>query len=362
MSAAQGPGWEVGAERLRCLARLAARGKRRSAAVARFMLDLDRHVHDLAADLAAGTYRPAAGRAFWIRDPKPRLICALPFRDRVAQHLLIEATLPAIERSLRPQTYACRRGFGTHAGLRRAADLARTHAFVLRVDVRRFFPSRDHAVRRRLLDHTTPPPWRWLRDRFLDAPAQVERVVQHFPGDDLLTPLARPHGLPIGSLTSQIWANVYLAPIDHLLAAHLGLGTFVRYCDDLLVFHDDPGRLRAALAAIRDRALELRLRLHPTKTRRHRTSDPVPFLGFVLRRRGQGVQVRLRHENVRRMRGRMRVVRALFACGALDVEEVTSRVRAWLAHARHGHTRALLEAELARLTFTRGDESPEARS
>ena len=315
---------------------------------------------DLAGELARGTYRPGPGRAFWIHDPKPRLIYALPFRDRVAQHLLIEATLPAIERSLRPQTYACRRGFGTHAGLRRAADLARTHAFVLRIDIRRFFPSMDHAVLRRLLDRTTPPAWRWLRDRFLDAPARVERVVQHFPGDDLLTPLARPHGLPIGSLTSQIWANVYLAPIDHLLAAHLGLGTFVRYCDDLLVFHDDPDRLRAALAALHARALALRLRLHPTKTRLHRTTDPVPFLGFVLRRRGQGVQVRLRHDNVRRMRARMRLCRALFATGALSVEDVTSRVRAWLAHARHGHTRALLEVELARLAFTRGDATPEA--
>lgn len=141
---------------------------------------------------------------------------------------------------------------------------------MLRVDVQRFFPSIDHAILRRLLDRVTPPALRWLRDVFLDAPLPddaVEPVAFHLPGDDLFTPFARPHGLPIGSLTSQIWANLHLAPLDHLLAAHLGLGEFVRYCDDVLVFADDPGRLRDALARLRSRAAELRLRLHPDKTR-----------------------------------------------------------------------------------------------
>jgi retron-type reverse transcriptase len=343
------------ARRLRHLAAHAARGKRASREVARFLIDLDRHVDELAREIEARVYRPGKGRAFWIRDPKRRRIFALPFRDRVAQHLLIDETLPAIEASLRPQSHACRVGKGTHACLQRAADLFRTHRFVLRIDVRRFFPSVDHAILRRQLDRTTPPDWRWLRDRFLDAPADVERVTFHFPGDDLLTPLLRPHGLPIGSLTSQIWANVYLAPIDHLLATRLALGKFVRYCDDLLVFHDDPGRLRGALAAVDARATDLRLRLHPVKTRLHRTSDPVPFLGFVLRRRGDGVQIRLHHENIVRMRARMRLTRALFASGALLPGEITARVRAWIAHARHGHTRALLAAELARLRWSRSE-------
>jgi hypothetical protein len=190
-------------------------------------------------------------------------------------------------------------------------------------------------------------------DRFLAAPYEGERVDFRFPGDDLLTPLVRPHGLPIGSLTSQIWANLYLSPLDHALSCHLGLPDLVRYCDDLLIFSDDRDRLREALPRIDRIAERLRLRLHPIKTRLHRTSDPVPFLGFVLRRRGCGVQVRLRAENVQRMRRRMARLRALFAVGAIEPEEVTGRVRAWLAHARHGHTRRLLEEELQRLRFVR---------
>ncbi len=342
-------------ERLVSLARLAARGKRRSPGVATFMLDIERSVDELARCIGERTYRPGTGRAFTIQDPKPRRIFALPFRDRVAQHLLIATTLPGIERSLAPQTYACRSGYGTHRALRRAIDHTRARRWVLRLDIRRFFPSIDHAILRRLLDPTTPPRWRWLRDAFLDAPVEVERVAFHFPGDGLLTPLERPHGLPIGSLTSQIWANVMLSPLDHFLASGLSHGEFVRYCDDVLVFGDDPDRLRVVLASIEARVSSLRLKLHPGKTRLHRTSDPVPFVGFVLRRTSSGVSVRLRHDNVVRFRRRLADVQAMYSAGALPLSEVTSRIRAWLAHAKHGQTRALCTAELARLRFSSGD-------
>lgn len=338
------------------LAVRAAAGKRHAPGVARFMLDVDRQCRGLARELDTRTYRPATGHAFAIVDPKPRRIYALPFRDRVAQHALIDATLQGIERTLAPQTHACRVGRGTHVCLRRAIELTRTKRFVLRVDFTKFFASIDHAVLRTQLDRTTPRDLRWLRDVFIDAPlppGAIESVVHHFPGDDLFTPIERPHGLPIGSLTSQIWANLVLSPIDHLLADHLGLGTFVRYCDDILVFDDDPGRLRNALAALHEAAVRLRLRPHVRKTRLHRTRDPVRFLGFVLQRRGDGVRVTLAQDNVQRMRQRVAGMQAEFAAGGIELDEVTARVRAWLAHAAHGHTRALLRGELARWTFCR---------
>jgi hypothetical protein len=319
--------------------------------VASFLLDSARYLDDLARDLRERTYWPGRGRSFWIHDPKLRRIFALPFRDRVAQHLLIAATLSSLERGFAPQSYACRTGKGTHRCLQRAIELTRNKRFVLRIDVRKFFPSIDHAILRRLLDPVTPTDLRWLRDAFLDARMGCEQVAWHFPGDDLFSPLLRPRGLPIGSLTSQVWANVFLTPVDHFIASQLGLGTFVRYCDDILAFDDDPRRLREALIAIDEQAQALRLRLHPVKTRLHRTADPVAFLGFVLRRIDGGVQVRLRTENVRRFRQRMARTRALFEAGAVEPSEVVAQVRAWLAHARHGHTRTLCERELSRLAF-----------
>lgn len=237
------------------------------------MGDLDAHVLDLGRELAARDYCPGVGRVIYIGDPKPRMVTALPFRDRVVQHLLIERTLPAIERRLAPQSYACRTGFGTHRALRAAIDWTRIRPWVLRVDVRKFFPSVDHALLRRQLLGVTPPPWRWLSDRFLDAPYQGERVRFHFPGDELYTPASRPHGLMIGSLTSQIWANLYLSGMDHMIAAHFGVGSFVRYSDDWLIWHDDPTLLRRLFEAMHRSAEQLRLRLHPAKSRLYRTTD-----------------------------------------------------------------------------------------
>jgi hypothetical protein len=341
---------------LRSLALRAARGKRHRPEVARFLLDLDRSVDLLALGLQDRSYAPQRGKAFMVRDPKQRYVHALPFPDRIAQHLLIDASLPALDRWFAPQSYACRAGKGTHRALERATELARRTAFVLCVDVRKFFPSIDHALLRALLLPRTPAGWRWLLDRFLVTSPGVEQVAFHFPGDDLFTPHERPHGLPIGSLTSQIWANAFLTPVDHLLGSGLGLGGFVRYCDDLLVFHDDPGRLREALARIEEHTTAIRLRLHPTKTRIHRTTDPFPCLGFVLRRRDDRVQVRLKHDNVVHFRRRLAHQIALFDAGALDADEVLASLRSWVAHARHGHTRALLARELERFVLVAREE------
>ncbi len=335
------------------MAQRAAKGKRHSSQVARFLLDLDRQCDALSLELAASSYQPSQGRAFWICDPKPRCIYALPFRDRVVQHLLIDATLRQIERRLVAQTYACRVGMGTHRCLDRARALHRSHRFVLRIDIQKFFPSIDHQVLRRLLDRVTPLSLRWLRDRFLDAPTVTERADLHFPGEDSFVPLYRPHGLPIGSLTSQIWANLFLSPLDHALTSYLGIGSWVRYSDDILVYHDDAARLSSALRHLEEVALGLRLRLHPHKTRIQETTEPLPFLGFALQRHQGAVSVRLRSENLVRMRQRVRALRALFSAGALEVDEVTARLSAWLAHVRHGHTRSLIEREITRWTFSR---------
>jgi ADP-ribose pyrophosphatase YjhB (NUDIX family) len=150
----------------------------------------------------------------------------------VVQHLLVQACLPALERHFAPQSYACRRGFGTHRCLGRAAELARSTRRVLRLDIAKSFPSIDHAVLGSRLWPRTPPTWRPVAEAILSAPAHVEHTRFYFPGDDLLAPLTRPHGLPIGNLTSQLWANLMLTPVDHLLGSHLGLGRFVRYSDE----------------------------------------------------------------------------------------------------------------------------------
>lgn len=109
------------------LARHAAQGKRRSREVAAFLLDIEANCLSLLHDVVAGLWYPGPARAFRISDPKPRLISALPFRDRVVQHALMQATLPLLERSFAPQSYACRVGFFPPNAIRpvRAPDESR---------------------------------------------------------------------------------------------------------------------------------------------------------------------------------------------------------------------------------------------
>ncbi|MFW5741159.1 MAG: reverse transcriptase domain-containing protein [Myxococcota bacterium] len=332
---------------LLAMARMAAKGKRRSPEVAAFMLDFAPKLMLLQQELGEHTYTPGTARPFLVHEPKRRLIASLPFRDRVVQHVLIHASMPGLERWFAPQSYACRVGKGTHRALRRAAELHRVFPWVLRIDIAKFFPSIDHDILLSIVLPRTPPELRWLAERIVRASGPCERVAFHFPGDELMTPHQRPHGLPIGNLTSQVWANAMLTPVDHLIASKIGIGTFVRYCDDILVYSHDRDRLEDAWDHIRERCDALRLRLHARKCRLHRTTEAVAFLGFVLRRRERGVVVRLRSENVRRFRSRTRRALALLDDGQLEADEVVARIRAWLAHARHGHTSRLRRSVLA---------------
>jgi retron-type reverse transcriptase len=142
------------------MARLAARGKRGAVDVANFLLDPHRHIYPLREELLSRSYQPSVPRGFLLHEPKPRLISALPFRDRVVQHLLIGACLPAFERWYAPQSYACRVGKGTHRALEAATRWFRSFPWVLRLDLAKFFPSIDHEVLRRQIDPRTPPEQR----------------------------------------------------------------------------------------------------------------------------------------------------------------------------------------------------------
>jgi len=223
--------------------------------------------------------------------------------------------------------------------------------FVLKGDVMKFFPSIDHAllkaeVRRVIADQRLLG----VMDHVIDGSNPQEPMQEWFTGDDLFAVANRRRGIPIGNLTSQFLANVFLDRFDHAIMDRLGWGEYVRYCDDFLVFGDDAD----ALWALRDQALTLleqqRLRLHERKGGVHRTSSPVPFLGFTLAR------------SLRRLQrvGLVRATRRLRACSALiaaagdrpareaAVSAAKPRVAAWIGHARYATSTGLVPQVLRR--------------
>jgi retron-type reverse transcriptase len=328
--------------------------------VARFELIQEVELLALRDELASGRYRPGPYRVFTVHDPVRRSIASLGFRDRVVQHALMLSLEPGIVRTLAPQTHACIVGRGSHRALALVREFVRHCRWCLRLDVQKFFPSIDHTLLREALSRQTQDRLlRWLCDLFLELPGPYERSRLYMPGDDLFA-VARPHGLPIGNLTSQWWANLYLSPLDHLLAKVIGIRAFARYMDDIVIFGDDRTGLEAVWRTCEAHAFALRLRLHPRKCRITATREGVRFLGFTMRQTfGGGVSVRLRRESIERFRARMARLMVLYGVGAVGPEEVRSRIAAWSGHARHGDTRALCERLLGELVFQRRSDDRE---
>lgn len=324
----------------------AARGKRSHGDVARFEYELEENLTRLQNELENKTYQPGKYFSFHIYDPKPRLISAAPFRDRVVHHALCQIIEPLFERRFIFDSYACRVGKGTHAAVNRAQEFARQYPYVLKLDLEHFFPSIDVAILRQHLAHVlADKEAMWLIDQILNGGAGVnssEAPPLYFPGDDLFAAL-RPRGLPIGNLTSQFWANVYLNPLDQFIKRELKCHGYVRYVDDLLLFASD----KPTLHQWRKRAIEfaatLRQHFHENEAMVFPVRTGIPFLGWrvypthrlLKRRSGVAFQRRLKKLCVQ------------LAEGEISLERVALSVNGWLAHAQHGDTYGLRRAVLS---------------
>ena len=328
----------------------AQRGKRARPNVEAFHFDLEPELLRLHAELAAHTYCPGPYRTFTIREPKPRLISAAAYRDRVVHHALVNVLEPIFERSFLPDSYACRKGKGTHAAVRRCRQFARRFRFVWKADVRKFFPSIDHEVLKGLLARKVKDPHvLGLAGLIIDHSNPQDEVVDYFSGDDLFTPGECRRGLPIGNQTSQFFANVYLDPLDHFVTDRIGVGSYVRYCDDFVAFADEPRVLAELRRSVADLLAGLRLRLHPTKNQVFPTRQGIAFLGYRVFRTHLG----LAKANVFRFRRRLRLLQRLYAERRIDLKDAWPRVMSWIGHASQADTFRLRERLLFEHPFRR---------
>jgi len=325
-------------------------GKRKHAEVAEFEHNLGENLLLLREELLTHAYRPGPYRSFIVVERKARKISAAPYRDRVVHHALINVLEPIFEPRFIHDTYANRAGKGTHRALDRAQWFARRFPYALQCDVREFFPSVDHAI---LLDliarHVACPDTLWLIERILESGAGILSdcyTPVYFPGDDLFA-VSRPRGLPIGNLTSQHWANLYLHPLDLFVKQELRCPAYLRYSDDFLLFAADKPTLHRWRDEIIAFLQTLRLTLHEEKAQVFPVRDGIDFLGWRLFPHYR----RLRRDNVRYALRRLRRQQAAFARGELSQEALSASVRAWVAHAAHGNTYCLRRRILRRFVF-----------
>jgi retron-type reverse transcriptase len=328
---------------LRRAALTAVRGKRAKLGPAAFMTELETQCLALERELQTRRYRPGPYVEIEIDSPKRRIVSAAPFRDRVVHHALCAQVGPVFERGFIGATFANRTGKGVHRAVETYERRRDRSRFVLRCDIFRYFPAIDHQILQRdFRRRIACPRTLALMDLIVERSNPQEPVEIHFAGDDLLTPLQRRRGLPIGNLTSQLFANLYLDPLDHFCTEVLR-APYLRYVDDFALFADDERTLEDWRARIATFLEGRRLRLHPRKTFIARCDEPARFLGYDLLPDGRR---RLPPEGVARFRGRLRSIRDQVRAGTLGEAEARARIAGWEAHAGFAHSRRLRNAIL----------------
>jgi retron-type reverse transcriptase len=315
-----------------------------------FNYNLEKELISLQQELAFKNYQPGAYKTFQIQEPKTRIISAAPYRDRVVHHALCNIIIPIFERTFIDDSYANRIGFGTHKALRRFTKFARSSRYVLLCDIKKYFPSIDHEILKNLLRRKLKcSDTLWLIDKIIDNSNEQLSAIEYFLGDDLLTPLQRKTGLPIGNLTSQFFANIYLNHFDHFVQEKLKINKYVRYVDDFALFADNRLFLEDARQQIEEYLAILRLKIHPIKSQLFETKKGANFLGF----RVFPDRIRVRADNLKRGRRRLKKLQADYVRGNLSIDFVDRSVQGWFAHLEHGDTRKLQQQISASLTWMR---------
>ena len=299
---------------------LAARGKSHRGSVQRFRANLHNELSELRYELLNDTLCLDHYRFFVIYDPKRRLICAADFKLRVAFHAIMRVCHRYFEAFQTDDSYASRKGRGQYAALERAQGFCKRFAWYAKLDVRRYFDSIDHDVLMMQLK-------RMFKDRRLLS--LFERLMVSYEVNPR-------KGLPIGNLTSQYFANHYLAIADHYVREKLHVPAMVRYMDDILIFANDKQTLLQQLRQYEDFVRKsLRLEFHPAIV--NRTSYGVPFLGYVVR----GEHLRLSARSLKRFMNKTAELYWLSEVGLLTDRQYKERYKALYAFIAKAQIRSL---------------------
>lgn len=289
----------------------ARRGKSCKHEVLRFAANLDNNLLRLRQQISDGRVEVGNYHYFTIRDPKLRTICAAPFGQRVLHHALMNVCHDDFERCQTGDSYASRVGRGTYAALDTAYSNQCRCRYWLKLDIRKYFDSVSHGVLWRQLCRM------YKDERLLGIFFQIIDSYSTAPG----------RGLPIGNLTSQYFANHYLGGLDHYVRETLHAQGYVRYMDDMMLWHNDRATLAAMGKAVEEYVNEiLQLRLKVMMLRP--SSTFATFLGYKIARGRKSLSTR----SAVRYR-RLRSLYAAYDGGYIDQDEMRRHLHPLIAFA-----------------------------
>ncbi len=305
--------------------------KRNKPDVVKFERHLEENIFHLHRELRDKTYRHGGYYGFWIRDPKLRRIHKATVRDRVLHHAIFSVLNPLFEPTFIPTSFSCRVGKGTHKGVEKIAEMLRAESrnntrpcFALKCDVRKFFDSVNHETLVGILE-------RKIKDA--DAMWLLREIVDSFSDEK---------GIPIGNLTSQLFANLYMNEFDQFIKQEMKVQRYARYTDDFIIVSRDEAYLAGLLPVIgRFLAERLALELHPSKITIRKYRQGIDFLGYVVLPGHTVVRTKTRKRMFRKLRGRVRQYKK----GAIPEETLFGSLRSYMGVLSHADA-SQLEEEL----------------
>ncbi|MCX6273173.1 MAG: reverse transcriptase/maturase family protein [Bacteroidetes bacterium] len=302
---------------------------------------MERNIDRIQYLLKSKTFKPDIYQVFIIFDPKKREIISASFRDRVIHHAVHDQIEPLIDRKFIYDSYACRKGKGTHQALERAQKFLRANKFAIHLDIVKYFPSIDrqllkHIIRKHIMDENAL----WILDTVIDKVKVNQKVPSaqyslfNLADEERLALIENNSGVPIGNLTSQFFGNLYLNPLDQYIKHQLKEKYYLRYMDDMLLFSNSPQHLKLTLLKINDFIdNELHIKIHEN-TDVLNAKNGVTFLGFKL---FQDHRL-LKSSNIPRFFRHQEANHILYMNMEISREDYKTRVLSWNNYASYGDT------------------------
>lgn len=303
------------------------KGKRNKLDVQIFEYDLENNLFQLQQDLIIKAYKPGAYSKFYVRDPKPRIIHKTEVRDRIIHHLLFKTLSPIFEPTFICDSYSCIKNRGTHKAIKRLEIFARktfqTHGqcFILKCDVRKFFPTINHKILLNIISRTIKDP---------DVLWLIKLIVKGFATQS--QNVSSPIGVPIGNLTSQLFANIYLNELDQYLKQTLKIKYYLRYTDDFIIVHYNKNYL-LYLKSLISKFLEkcLHLSLHPEKVYIRKYKQGFDFLGYIVLPKARILRTKTKNRIFRKLKGKFK----LFILGKISEKSLLQSINSYLGVFSH---------------------------
>jgi RNA-directed DNA polymerase len=277
--------------------------------VMQFTANLEKNLFEIQEELTSGTYRPGVYRTFTIYDPKMREISCAPFRDRVVHHAICNRIEPIFDKTFVFASYANRKGLGSHIAVLKFYEYSKKYKYVLKCDIKKYFPSIDHKILSQFLQKKIKDKnVLQLLELIIQNSLPIFGIKNYFPGDDLFTPYERNTGITIGNLTSQLFANIYLNEMDHLILEKWHENSaYIRYVDDFVIFHNDKKELWRIYEDITQYLFSVRLKIHENKADLLKVSHGVNFLGYKI----SPFYIKIKSKNIGKFKRRIKEYKSL---------------------------------------------------